>query len=332
MFKAKILVFSCLSTISLTSCYLLNKKTEEEKIPNEEKYNPATLAEEQYQRQYFEYKGIRYTLNEFYGANTTFTGLFKQIKDFENVTSKEELANDYTDVYLKTIPEPFSIGDISTIFHLKIYSDGYVISYNPHFKGDDPKSGDPAYYYQFDESKSDIIFEKVHFVHEESLRIEKEKEEARIKCEAKKKDFTFQTVLDEFSSIEYFAFCSKDIKNTDPYAKNFFKIENNESITKLVKGAKYSETTFDESEEASSSRSNYFRFEHVYEPGNYYTFEMREGENIVRIQYRLVDSFRRNYDKDFAYSIDRTSAQNIFDIFVKYAEEHPSEAQRSISF
>ena len=331
MLKTKILFFTCLSAISLTSCSLLNSEKDNE-MSFEEKYNPSTLAEKEYEKQYFEYKGIRYTLNEFYGANTTFTGLFKQIKDFENVTSKEELANDYTDVYLKTIPGAFSIGDISTIFHLKIYSDGYVISYNPYFKEDDDRNGLSEYYYKFDASKSDIIFAKVHFVHEESLRIEKEMEEAQIKCEAKKKNFTFQTVLDEFSSIEYFAFCSKDISNTNPNLPNLFKIENNESITQLVKGAKYSEATFNESKEASSSRSNYFRFEHVYEPGNYYTFEMREGENIVRIQYRLVDSFRRNYDKDFAYSIDRTSAQNIFDIFVKYAEEHPSEALDYVSF
>ena len=329
MFKAKILVFSCLSTISLTSCYLLNKKTEEEKISYEEKYNPATLAEEQYEKQYFEYKGIRFTLNDFYDANTTFTGLFKQIKDFENVTSKEELANDYTDVYLKKIPGFLSMG-MSATLHLKIYSDGYVISYNPYYKDDDPKNGDLAYYYQFDESKSDIIFEKVHYVYEENARVEKAKEDVEKECQKNIDDFDYQKVLNDFDKIEFFVFCFKDLKKVDQNAPNLFKFKNDENITNLVKSATYTKATFDESEDALTSRSNYFRYESIYENGRY-SFQMREGENIVRITYRIVDEFKRDYEKHLAYSVDRTSIQNIFNIFVKYAEEHPSEAKDYIS-
>ena len=155
MSKTKILFLSVLSTLSLTSCVLVKTNTNKTETNYVERLNPSTLAEQDIEKEYFKYQDRQYTLSEWYDANTTFSIIFKQINNFESVSKKEELESDYADVYLKRKP----IFLVGCTYHLKIYSDGYIISYNPSYKEDDARFGEKEYYYQMDQSNTDTLFE-----------------------------------------------------------------------------------------------------------------------------------------------------------------------------
>ena len=227
----------------------------------------------------------------------------KTIETFENV--EENKTTSETLIKLR-LTRPGMI--VSLQRDMIIYDDGYVTVKNSSYRNDNKNSkkdyGEPQYYYKYDVSKANLIFDFAEELYQRSL------EEERLSDEYNERVANFNlttafALAEESKSVEY------ELSYYDPIEQSrghFMSTDENKEFLGMIKDA--SLTKIDNYFNASEVYDHlYFTF--ILENRTCLKFVLTKETRALEIQYDIYDKFDREYTAYLYYRLDADSMDNI---------------------
>lgn len=228
----------------------------------------------------------------------------KTIETFENVEENKTTSETSIELRLKRR------GVFNHLLNedMIIYDDGYVTVKNSSYRNDNKNSkedyGEPQYYYKYDVSKANLIFDLAEDLYQRSL------EEERLSDEYNERVANFNlttafALAEESKSVEY------ELSYYDPIEQrrgHFMSTDENKEFLGMIKDA--SLTKIDNYFNTSEVYDHlYFTF--ILENRTYLKFVLTKETRALEIEYVIYDKFDRHYTAFLYYRFDADSIDSI---------------------